>query len=39
MAVGSNQGANVVFNFGGGNTLTLNNVSLGNLNPQDFLFV
>jgi Ca2+-binding RTX toxin-like protein len=34
----SQNGANVLFNFGNGNTLTLNNVSLANMNADDFSF-
>jgi hypothetical protein len=31
-------GANAVFDFGAGNTLTLNNVTLASLHQSDFLF-
>ncbi len=38
MAVASQVGAHVEFNFGNGQTLTLTNVTLGNLNAGDFIF-
>jgi Ca2+-binding RTX toxin-like protein len=38
-AVGSQSGADAVFNFGGGDTLTLQNVTLASLASGDFLFV
>ena len=38
LSYASQQGANTVFNFGGGNTLTLSNVTLGNLIADDFVF-
>jgi Ca2+-binding RTX toxin-like protein len=37
-AVGTQLGANTVFSFGGGNTLTLSNTILANLHQNDFLF-
>ena len=39
LGVASQEGANVFFNFGDGNTLTLNNVTLGDLNSGDFEFL
>ena len=38
LAVASQVGSNVVFGFGGGNTLTLSNATRGNLHQNDFLF-
>lgn len=38
LAVGSNAGANVIFDFGGGNTLTLVGVSLEDLPTNTFTF-
>lgn len=38
MALSSQQGANVVINFGGGDTITLQNVTLGSLAANDFMF-
>jgi Ca2+-binding RTX toxin-like protein len=38
MAAGSQVGGNAVLDFGGGNTLTLSNTMLGNLNQNDVLF-
>ena len=31
-------GTDTLINFGGGNTMTLNNVTLANLTPSDFIF-
>ena len=38
LAEASQVGANAVFDFGGGDTLTLNNVTLGDLTAADFAF-
>jgi Ca2+-binding RTX toxin-like protein len=38
MSYASQSGSNTVFSFGGSNTLTLANVTLGNLNAADFGF-
>ncbi len=38
IAVGVQSGGDVVFSFGNGQTLTLQNVTLGNLNAGDFIF-
>ena len=38
MAVATQQGANVYINFGGGDSILLLNVNIGNLNSADFLF-
>jgi Ca2+-binding RTX toxin-like protein len=38
LAIASPSGANTVVNFGGGNTLTLSNVTLSNLVASDFVF-
>jgi Ca2+-binding RTX toxin-like protein len=38
MAAGSQAGSSVVFDFGGGNTLTLQNTTLASLHQNDFLF-
>ena len=37
-ALATQSGPNTVINFGGGNTLTLNNVTLGTLVASDFVF-
>jgi len=39
LAAASQNGADVVFDFGQGNVLTLNNVTLGDLNAGDFEFL
>jgi Ca2+-binding RTX toxin-like protein len=38
IAAAAQVGADTIINFGGGQTLTLQNVTLGNLNAGDFLF-
>jgi Ca2+-binding RTX toxin-like protein len=38
MAAGSQVGSNAVFDFGGGNTLTLSNTTLASLHQNDLLF-
>jgi Ca2+-binding RTX toxin-like protein len=38
IAVATQSGGDVVFNFGNGQTLTLQSVTLGNLNAGDFIF-
>lgn len=37
LSLGSQVGSSTVFNFGGGDTLTLQNVQLGNLNSSNFV--
>ena len=38
LAIATQSGVNTVINFGGGNTLTLNNVTATNLTANDFIF-
>ena len=38
LALSSQVGSDVVINFGGGNSITLVNVTLGSLHADDFVF-